>query len=143
MTAAAAAMAAAAGERVRRVVIAGGGAPLAAGLATEGYEISFAARAGELPAGDWDIAFGWFDVTFEADPRSVAAGLRRAAAAVVLASYTPAAMARARGRRPAPRGHRPEAWSRYETAYRHFFDAPGLDVREVGPDVTLVVVPPA
>jgi hypothetical protein len=29
-----------------------------------------------------------------------------------------------------PGGPRPDAWCRYETAYRHFFDFPGLDVRQ-------------
>ena len=87
----------------------------------------------------------WFGATYDDDPRAVATALRRAArpgGLIAVTAWTPAAVTRLRpGAKPA--GHRPEHWSRYETAYRLFFDLPDLDVEPLpGPgalDAALVL----
>ncbi len=67
----------------------------------------------EWPDTTFDAVLGFFSVTSFANPRAVAEELKRVArpgAAIVLATWegTP--------------------WARYETAYRHFFGFPKLDV---------------
>lgn len=84
------------------------------------------------PAGaaQFDVVLAWFGATYDDEPGALAAALRGAArpgGLIAVAAWTPAAMARLRPGPPPP-GHRPEHWSRYETAYRHFFELPDLDV---------------
>ena len=83
-------------------------------------------RRGAIPALTESIPFAWPDSTFEAvlgffsvtsfaNPRAVADEIKRVArpgAPIVLASWNG------------------QAWARYETAYRHFFGFPELDVTE-------------
>lgn len=135
------------------VVAAGDGTPLAAAALRRGHRVLAVeadpvlrergtrlrpeadwrgGRAARLPVGDAgaDAVLAWFGATHEPDPRAVAAELRRVVrpgGAIALAAWTPEAMRSLRGDAPRP-AHRPEQWSRYETAYRHFFDLPGLDV---------------
>jgi hypothetical protein len=84
----------------------------------------------------YGAVLAWFGATHD-DPRELSAALRSAArpgGLIGVAAWTPGAMERLR-EGPRPSGHRPEHWSRYETAYRHFFDLPDLDVEPlVGPD---------
>ena len=65
------------------------------------------------PDASFDAVLGFFSVTSHRDPRSVAQELNRVArsqAPIVLAAWSE------------------QPWARYETAYRHFFDFPDLDV---------------
>lgn len=79
-------------------------------------------RAGRLPVADAgaDAVLAWFGAAFEPDARGVAAELRRVVrpgGAIVMAAC------------------KPSPWTRYETAYRHFFGLPGLDVLEATVEV--------
>lgn len=141
------------------VVAAGDGKPMVAGALAAGHAITALEADADLvqrglaslPEADWrqvarlpwpvapgafDAVVAWFGVSYVPDPRGVAAELRRIVRPggwLALTSWTPQAMTELRGHRPAS-GHRPERWSRYETAYRHLFDFPELDVEpwEVG-----------
>lgn len=93
-----------------------------------------------LPAADasHDAVLGWFDVTYLRDPARVAAELRRVAApgaVIAVAAWTRPA-ARMLGR-SGDRDHRPHAWSRFETAYRLFFDLPCIDLVDGTVEVAL------
>lgn len=83
-------------------------------------------RRGAIPAPTESIPFGWPEATFDAvlgffsvtsfaNPRAAADEIKRVArpgAAIVLATWSG------------------QAWARYETAYRHFFGFPELDVTD-------------
>lgn len=144
------------------VVAAGDGEPIVARALAAGHAVTALeadedlVRRGHVshPEADWrlagrrpwpvahgafDAVIAWFGVTYVHDTRAVAAELQRMACPggwLALASWTPQAMAELRGERT-PSGHRPERWSRYETAYRHLFDFPELDVEPWEVDVVL------
>ena len=67
------------------------------------------------PDSAFDAVLAFFSVTSHRDPRAVAGELKRVArprAPIVLVSWSG------------------QAWARYETAYRHFFGFPELDVTD-------------
>ena len=67
------------------------------------------------PDARFDAVLGFFSVTSHLDPRAVADELKRVArphAPIVLATWSE------------------QPWARYETAYRHFFGFPELDVTD-------------
>ena len=69
----------------------------------------------ECPDATFEAVLGFFSVTSHRDPRGVANELKRVArpgAAIVLATWAE------------------QPWARYETAYRHFFDFPELELTE-------------
>jgi SAM-dependent methyltransferase len=86
-----------------------------------------------MPVGDGahDVVVSLFGASYAEDPRAAAAELVRVVrpgGAIGLTAWTGfvGALLHAAGG-PARRSQR---WARYETAYRHFFDFPDLDVRE-------------
>jgi len=99
-----------------------------------GLEVAWrCASPDSLPEEDVDAVVSAFGATY-APPDAAAAALVRAVrpgGAIVLTAWT-GLMAELLRLARTPDGPRPEAWGRYETAYRHFFDFPGLDVRETG-----------
>lgn len=136
------------------VVAAGDGSPVVEAALAMGHRVTAVERDGPLrewgrercPGAAWHEAapepgafcavLAWFGATYDDDPRALAAELRAAArpgGLIAITAWTASAMNVLRpGARPA--GHRPEHWSRFETAYRHFFDLPDLDVEPlVGP----------
>jgi protein-L-isoaspartate O-methyltransferase len=83
-----------------------------------------------LPEDGFDAVVSAFGASY-GPIRPTAAALVRAVrpgGAIVLTAWTGLVAELGRLART-PDGPRPDAWSRYETAYRHFFDFPGLDVR--------------
>jgi protein-L-isoaspartate O-methyltransferase len=85
----------------------------------------------ELPEDGFDAVVSAFGASY-GPIRPTAAALVRAVrpgGAIVLTAWTGLVAELLRLART-PDGPRPDAWSRYETAYRHFFDFPGLDVRD-------------
>ena len=136
------------------VVAAGAGGPAAAAVPRAGHVVAteadgeLRARGAErLSAVEWhdararrlpferesfDAVLAFFGATYERDQRAVAAELSRVArpgGAVALAAWAGETGRRVNALQPAG-GPRPGAWSRYETAYRHFFDFDDLDVVE-------------
>lgn len=143
------------------VVAAGDGTPLSALAARGGHRVTAVEADGELlrlgraavparwltgrpthlPVADTsaDAALAWFGASFEADRRALAAELQRCVrpgGALALAAWTPAAVAALAPEARSP-ATRPEQWSRFETAYRHFFGLTDLDVEEGVVDVPL------
>ena len=145
-----------AGRRVL-VVAAGAGviARAAAGLGAAATAVEAdaerAARGGELCAAEnlevtwvrgrptalpveeasYDVVLSAFGASHRPDARTVAAAMTRAArpgAPIALTAWTGlmAAVLDTVG----PHATGSPRWARYETAYRHFFDFPGLDVRD-------------
>jgi protein-L-isoaspartate O-methyltransferase len=90
-----------------------------------------AAAPEHLPEDGFDAVVSAFGASY-GPIRPTAAALVRAVrpgGAIVLTAWTGVVAELLRLART-PDGPRPDAWSRYETAYRHFFDFPGLDVRD-------------
>ncbi|MGH2837923.1 MAG: class I SAM-dependent methyltransferase [Thermoleophilaceae bacterium] len=105
--------------------VAPGEAVLAAAAGNQALENALARRGAvvaasesvcfEWPDSSFDAVLGFFSVTSFANPRAVAGELKRVArpgASIVLATWSG------------------QPWARYETAYRHFFGFPELDVTE-------------
>ena len=98
-------LAAAAGNQALAKVAAGRGAQV---TTAEGVWLNW-------PDSTFDAVLAFFSVTSHRDPRAVAGELKRVArpsAPIVLVSWSG------------------QAWARYETAYRHFFGFPELDVTD-------------
>jgi SAM-dependent methyltransferase len=105
----------------------------AAGAA--GAEVSWSTGLPDDPGtqagGGFDAVVSAFGVTYAPVPAHASAALVaavRPGGAIVVAAWA-GLMADVLRLAREPGGPRPERWSRYETAYRHFFDFPGLDVR--------------
>ena len=88
-----------------------------------------------MPVDDaaFDGVMSLFGASYAREPRVMAAQLTRVVrpgGTIAFTAWTGfmAAVLRA----AAPRTAQPERWARYETAYRHFFDFPDLDVRDAG-----------
>jgi SAM-dependent methyltransferase len=101
--------------------------------AREGLEVEWlVGSAGDLPVagGAQDVVLSLFGASHAEDPRAVAGELVRSVrpgGAICLTAWTGfmAELLRTADRRAT----RSERWARFETAYLHFFDFPGLDVR--------------
>lgn len=136
------------------VVAAGEGFPALAALPRCGHVVATEqdaqlrdAGAARVPQAEWhaapprrlpfddasfDAVLAYFGAAYERDQRRLAAELTRVAApgaTVALAAWAGDDARRVNALQP-PGGPRPGNWSRYETAYLHFFDFADLDVVE-------------
>ena len=91
-----------------------------------------AAPLTRMPIGDGehDAVVSLFGASYEPDPRAVADALARAVRPDGAIAFTAWTGWMAAAVHVATRDAvRPDRWARFETAYRHFFDFPELDVR--------------